>query len=428
MSSAIDTPAKRRKIPAGKAPIWAAIGGARGGLKVGYRKGVRGGVWIAKAVGAKQRRETTLGRADDDNAGFGALSFRAATVAALDWAGLERARRINGAGDQLHTVASAVTEYIATRERRDTRCGRDARSRLTKHVLSDKRLAALPLGRVTVKELRAWSTRTGVTLASATLNRLQNDLRAALNAAVEVYPHEFSPTARQDIAAGLRARPDADQIRQVILIDADVRTVIDASLVVDADFGALVLVLAATGCRFSQAAALTVRDLQIEARRILVPSSRKGRSAKARPQIAVPVGDDVIDQLKLLIAGRAGHEPLLQRWISRQTGPFTWERVRRAPWSSASEMTRAWARALAQTNVSAGTPPCALRHSSIVRALRAGVPVQITAALHDTSSAMIEKHYAAHILDFSHDLARLAVTSLVSPPTVRFQSRSDASH
>ena len=83
MSSAIDTPAKRRKLPAAKAPVWIAIGGARGGLKLGYRKGPRGGVWVAKAVGAKHRRETTLGRADDDNAGPGALSFRAATAAAM---------------------------------------------------------------------------------------------------------------------------------------------------------------------------------------------------------------------------------------------------------------------------------------------------------------------------------------------------------
>jgi len=57
-----------------------------------------------------------------------------------------------------------------------------------------------------------------------------------------------------------------------------------------------------------------------------------------------------------------------------------------------------------------------LRHSSIVRALRAGIPVRIVAALHDTSSAMIEKHYAAYILDVSDDLARSAVTALVSAP------------
>ena len=107
MSAAIDTPARRWKISAGKAPVWIAIGGGRGGLKLGSRKGARGGVWIAKAVSAKQRRETTLGRADDDFAGTGAPSFRAATAAALDWAGLERVRRMNGAGDQLHTAPHA---------------------------------------------------------------------------------------------------------------------------------------------------------------------------------------------------------------------------------------------------------------------------------------------------------------------------------
>jgi integrase len=236
---------------------------------------------------------------------------------------------------------------------------------------------------------------------------------------MEVHPHEFTPTARRDVATGLRARPDAEQARQVILTDSEVRAVIDASLAVDADFGALVLVLAATGCRFSQAAALTVCDVQIGARRILVPSSRKGRSTKARPHIAVPVGDDVINQLQKLVAGRGGNEPLLQRWVSRQTGPFTWERLCRASWGSASEMTRNWARALARTGVSAGTPPYALRHSSIVRALRAGVPVRISAALHDTSSSMIEKHYSAYILDISDEIARRALTSLVSPPAVR---------
>ena len=127
----------------------------------------------------------------------------------------------------------------------------------------------------------------------------------------------------------------------------------------------------------------------------------------------MPVLDDVIARLIPLVAGRAGHEPLLERWISQQVEQFKWERVRRARWSSAGEMTRNWAKVVAATSVAAGTPPYALRHSSIVRALRAGVPVRITAALHDTSSAMIEKHYAAHILDISDDFARRALTPLV---------------
>ena len=45
--------------------------------------------------------------------------------------------------------------------------------------------------------------------------------------------------------------------------DAEVRAVVEASLAVDPDFGDLVLVLAATGCRFSRAAALTVTTCRL---------------------------------------------------------------------------------------------------------------------------------------------------------------------
>ena len=58
--------------------------------------------------------------------------------------------------------------------------------------------------------------------------------------------------------------------------------------------------------------------------------------------------------------------------------------------------------------------PYALRHSSIVRQLRAGLPVRLVAALHDTSSAIIERHYAAAIVDALDDVAAGAVIPLVS--------------
>ena len=61
----------------------------------------------------------------------------------------------------------------------------------------------------------------------------------------------------------------------------------------------------------------------------------------------------------------------------------------------------------------------ALRHSSIVRGLRAGLPVRLVAALHDTSTAMIEKHYAAFIVDATEELARRAVTHLVTEPCTK---------
>ncbi len=58
-----------------------------------------------------------------------------------------------------------------------------------------------------------------------------------------------------------------------------------------------------------------------------------------------------------------------------------------------------------------------LRHSSIVRALSAGVPVRLVAALHDTSVQMIEDHYSAYIVEATEEIARRAVTPL-APSTV----------
>jgi hypothetical protein len=100
------------------------------------------------------------------------------------------------------------------------------------------------------------------------------------------------------------------------------------------------------------------------------------------------------------------------RWISRQTGPVTWEKEKRVPWHVAAEVIRPWQRAVTMTNVPTDTVMYALRHSSIVRGLRAGLPVRLVAALHDTSVVMIEKHYSAYIVDATEELARRVVMPL----------------
>ena len=51
------------------------------------------------------------------------------------------------------------------------------------------------------------------------------------------------------------------------------------------------------------------------------------------------------------------------------------------------------------------TPYC-LRHSSIVRMLKKRTPTRIVASYHDTSEAMIEKHYSKHIVSVSDDMIR----------------------
>ncbi|WP_348640705.1 hypothetical protein [Mesorhizobium sp. AA22] len=60
--------------------------------------------------------------------------------------------------------------------------------------------------------------------------------------------------------------------------------------------------------------------------------------------------------------------------------------------------------------------PYGLRHSSIVRGIRANLPIRLVAALHDTSVQMIERHYGRWIVDGLEDLAAAAVVPLV--PTV----------
>ena len=48
----------------------------------------------------------------------------------------------------------------------------------------------------------------------------------------------------------------------------------------------------------------------------------------------------------------------------------------------------------------------ALRHSSIVRMLLKNVPIRLVASLHNTSVAMIEKHYSKYIVEFGDEHAR----------------------
>ena len=65
----------------------------------------------------------------------------------------------------------------------------------------------------------------------------------------------------------------------------------------------------------------------------------------------------------------------------------------------------------------AGLPdiiPYALRHSSIVRAIRVGLPIRLAAAFHDTSVPMIEKHYARWITESLDEIAAKAVVPLVA--------------
>ncbi|WP_431270255.1 hypothetical protein [Dankookia sp. P2] len=178
-----------------------------------------------------------------------------------------------------------------------------------------------------------------------------------------------------------------------------------------------------------QAARLTVADLQISNRRIMVPTSKKGRGTKAQTHITIPLPDYVLARLRSLIAGRRGQERLLLRWHHKQvegdkaTGRLPeWERTERRPWSVASEMTRPWRAALTQAELAIDLVPYCLRHSSIIRGLQVNLPARLVAAVHDTSTAMIDKHYSAFITDASQPILRLASLTFAPPATAELHS------
>lgn len=425
----IETRAQRALLAPKKdrEPYWRKV---HPGLHLGYRKAVAGaGTWCGRRWSAERSKyqEHSFGVADDvqEADGLTVLSFKDAQRIVLAWEEQER-RLAEGLGAKQAralTVKEIVEDYWTgrgTREaQRDGVAKNDARSRLSRHVVADK-VAATTLGSLKASDLRGWRERVEAKeLAPGTVKRLANDFKAALNAAVGKHRTELPDNIAGAIKDGL-ATPEAAPAaaRYQVLSDDEVRRLIVAARRVDAaqgwegDLARLVVVLAATGARFSQVVKMAVADVQVGQGRLMVPTSAKGRGKKAARHTAVRVGPDILETLIPAVKQRPASAPLLERWRSKQIAIAKWERVGRGPWKNASELARPWAAIVEAAELPAETVPYALRHSSIVRGLRAGLPVRLVASLHDTSSAMIEAHYAAFIVDALDELAARAVVPL----------------
>ncbi|MBZ9724875.1 site-specific integrase [Mesorhizobium sp. CO1-1-11] len=430
--AAITTRNARKQLRPRKKPYCRSLGPT---VAVGYQRRSRGGVWQAiESLGDKRYRVEQIGVADDflDANGVNVFDYEQAKGIALAKISSWHAKEIASAQGPAPTVRSAVENYIelqAARERAVAGKGRlrgDARLRLSRHVLSD------PVSDVALHDLKEahfdqWRIRRSPDLSVSTVRRVVNDLKAALNAAAAKnrsrLPADVAIIIKNGLSAGEAAPPIARD--QAALPDADVRRIIEAAREVDIDEGwdgdllRMVLVLSATGARFSQVARMTVGDVQMPQSRLMVPTSRKGRGTKNTTHIGIRVGTDVIDQLRPAIAGKQRGEALLQRWRHVQTKatgirPPQWVRHARGPWIAASELARSWLDIITRAGLSREVVPYSLRHSSIVRQLRAGLPVRLVAALHDTSTTMIERHYASAIVDLLDDLAASAVIPLMA--------------
>jgi integrase len=358
--SAVETRSARLALPVAKKPLFARLGP---GVALGYRRNATAGTWVVRVADGRGGNWTkAFGTADDheDANGQTILTYMQAC---------DRARTLARAkGDGTATVKAAVTvgdaldAYAADLEAR----GGDAYnlSRIRGHVPAA--LARRPVAVLTANELRHWRNILVKEMAPASVNRVANTLRAALNLAAD----GDETISRGPWESGLKALPGAESANNVILKDVEVQRVVREAYKVGEEFGLFVEVAAATGARPSQ----IWRIEAVGRDHVMMPASKKGKGTKTISHRRVPIPPALAKRL--------------QGGLRKPSGE-RWKR---------SDHTRLFRRAVE----GAGLDPevvtiYALRHSSIVRQLLAGVPIRLVAVLHDTSVAMIERHYSAYI-------------------------------
>ncbi|KWV59810.1 hypothetical protein AS156_30255 [Bradyrhizobium macuxiense] len=380
-SASLENRTNRSKLAPRKKPYTALIAP---GIFLAYRRNAGPGTWSVKCNGWLKR--FSLADDHEDANGNSVMTY---------WQALEHAKKLARAGEgnseQPISVAEAVDAYETDLEARDGSKYNATGVRRHLGSLSSKTVALL-----TERELRDW--RAGLVkqgLKRSSADRIARSLKAALALATSNDKRIANAAAWKN---GLKKLPDSEVARNVILSDQTVAALVRGSYEAAHDYGVLIDVLAETGARESQVLRLRVDDLQDRnpvAPRLMMPSSRKGKSRKVeyRP---LPISQRLAKRLRQLAKSKAPHDRLIDR-IPKLAGRFH-------PIAK-------------RLGLGANVTPYALRHSSIARQLLKGVPTRVVAAHHDTSVAMIEKNYSRYIIgDLSEALTRATLLDFGAQP------------
>jgi integrase len=358
------------------------------GIQLGYRRCKGAGRWVVKVAdghGSYWTKRVAYADDHEDADGEHILTW---------WQAQDKARALargKDAGGRPATVAEALAEYEADLIARSASPTNARRVR----TLLPSTMLAKPVALLTARELK--HLRDGLVAKGAKPSSVNRDLKgfkAALNLAAAHDPRITNGAAWRTALATL---PDAHHARNVILADEQVRALIAAAYADDSALGLLVEMAAVTGARVSQLARLEIADLQADRLdpRLMMPSSRKGKGVKRIERKPVPITADLAAKLKRAAGDRAPTESLLLRADLTPWRPATADY--RLPFISVVRRV-----GLDPTTVTLYS----LRHSSIVRALLAGVPARVVAVQHDTSVGMLERTYSAFIADHSDAVGR----------------------
>jgi integrase len=241
-------------------PYYLPIGG---GLNLGYRRNERrAGAWVARrwVEGKPMTKSLDIKNPDSESA------FAEALSEAKKWsASAGRPASI--------TVREATERYLRFRDGRLRELAHSrAKSILNKYVLRHP-IAALELDEVTEEVLRNWrkglatvsaKTPTGF-LSVGSIDKITKEFRPALMRALKG-SRLTAATVEDGLAADVDEEAPNSRPRQ-LLDEETVKRIVSAAHEVDIERGyngdlyRLVLVMAATGARFSQVQALTVGDV-----------------------------------------------------------------------------------------------------------------------------------------------------------------------
>ena len=387
-SSRLETRTARLKLPVRKKPHdFTAIAP---GIALAYRRNQGAGTWVVRVADGHGGNWTKGFAVADDHEpanGESACDF---------WQAQDKARALargNVDDGRPCTVSEALDAYAADLKARGGQVSNAERIRC--HLPAA--LAAKAVSLLTSRELQRLRDSLVLKIKPASVNRLLRGFKAALNLAAR---HDLRITNSNAWKIGFAALPDAYQARNIIIKDEQVRALVAAAYSEDDALGLLVQVGAVTGARPSQLERLEVGDLQLDRAdgpRLLMPSSRKGRGRKRIDRHPIPIPMSLAAQLQQAAGERNSSSPLLLRANGNS-------------WSARSaDHHRPFQRAVARARLDASVTFYALRHSSIVRALLAGVPVRLVAVAHDTSVPMIERTYSKYISDHADSVLRRAL-------------------
>ena len=389
----------------------------RDGLSLGYRRGKRGGSWIARAFDKENGyRYEPLGKSNDLVESVG-MSYQQALDAVQAWvANVKRTDSGEPETDAEYTVARAMADYIADRERTKRKSQPRAQMIVDAHInpmfghiqldkLSHGKVKAWRDGLATAaprqrtgfvmekvlvdklvrgEKKQVWAQRATTTplpqafrevdmsdpdvlrMRQATANRILTVLKAALN-----YAHQERKVASKSAWESVKPYRKVDVPKVRFLTDEEVSALMPAC---EPSFQVLVKAALLTGCRYGELTAMKVEAFDEAEARVYVADSKNGESRY------VDLNNEGVALFAEMTEGRNGKETIFLRANGKH-------------WKS-SEQKRPMDAACAVAKLECVTFHI-LRHTYASHAVMNGMPIAVLSEhLGHKDTRITERHYA----------------------------------